>query len=292
MKNPYQALGLTAAATQDEIKKAYRKLAKKYHPDLNPGNKSAEARFKEINNANELIGSAEARDKFDRGEVDTEEASARAQQQAREYYYQTQDRGAGRYGQSFSAGADDIFESLFGSRQKTRSADELYKMDLDFKDALLGAEKEITLPSGKRLLVKIPPGIESGKKLRFAKQGNNGADIYVQLNVAESPLFTRMGNNIELELAISASEALVGAEVKVPTLTGAVMLNIPPLVSTGQKLRVAGKGVKGKGDQFVKIKIVNPSASSGAMDEEFKAAVKAWSKRHPFNPRSENERSL
>lgn len=295
MKNPYEVLGLNASATQDEIKSAYRKLAKKFHPDLNPGNKSAEARFKEINAANDLIGSTEAKAKYDRGETE----SAQAQEQARNYYYHTQGGAgnAGRYSQNFEGLDDDIFESIFGSKKNTRASkvpEELYQLSIDFKDAILGAEKEITFPSGKRLRVKISPGIESGQKLRFAKQGSNGGDVYVQINIIPSTIYTRVGNDIESEIVISSIESLVGAEIKVATLEGAVMVKVPPMISSGQKLRISGKGVPGKGDQLVKIKIVNPSINNAPKDDEFKAAVEAlneWNKRHPFNPRAEQEKS-
>lgn len=287
MKNPYEALGVDKSSTQEEIKKAYRKLAKKFHPDLNPGNKNAEARFKEINNANDLIGSKEDREKFDRGETDP----SRSQEgQSRQYYSNTQN-GGGRYSQSFDGMDEDLFSSLFGRRGPSRPQDELYRMSIDFNESIRGGQKEITLPSGKRLSVKIPPGIESGKKLRFSKEGQGGSDVYVQIEVTPNPNFTRIGNDIESELSISVTEALMGAQINVPTIDGTVSLNVPPLISTGQKLRITGKGVREKGDHLVKIKIVNPPIKSGAMDDEFKSAVLAWSKRHPFNPRNESERS-
>lgn len=296
MKNPYQVLGISAQASQEEIKNAYRKLAKKFHPDLNPGNKAAETTFKDISNAYELIGTPEARTKFDRGE--TEEQLRHAQEQAQEqaqhqgFYHQ----GGGRYSQAFEGMDEDIFAQLFGGRGGAGRAgknnnvrsDEIYQLNIDFKDAVLGAEKEITFPSGKKLSVKIPAGMESGQKLRFAGQGMKGNDAYVQITVLSDKKFTRQGQNIETELQISAIESLIGAEVKVPTLDGAVMLKIPPSVSSGQKLRVAGKGIKAKGiagDLLVKIKIVNPSKVSVPMDENLKTQLAQWQKFNPFDPR-------
>jgi DnaJ-class molecular chaperone len=298
--DPYAALGLKPQATAAEIKSAYRKLAKQFHPDLNPGNKSAETRFKEINAANELIGTPEARAKYDRGE--TEEAQRQQYQRSagagaggQQYYYQTQGGpGGGRYSQSFHGMDEDLFSSIFGEKfggagggfgGATGPQDENYQMSIDFKDSILGGEKDITLPGGKRLRVKIPAGIETGKKLRFAGQGQNQADVYVEIEVKPSDVFTRNGNNVEIEIPISVAESLLGAEVRVPTLDGAVMLKVPPQISSGQKLRVTGKGVAGKGDQLVKVKIVNAPASNPVMDEEFKKAVEAWKERHPFSPR-------
>jgi DnaJ-class molecular chaperone len=300
-KTPYEILGVPVTASQDDIKDAYRKLAKKFHPDLNPGNKDAEKNFKELTAANELIGTLEARAQFDRGES-SQDSHAHAGSQGRQgpYYHQTQQEG-GRYSRSFEGMDDDFLHSIFGQmggRARRQSVDMpgedvLYQMDIDFKDSVLGAEREITLPTGKRLRVKIPQGIESGMKLRFTGQGGPGrgkgasGDAYVQLNVRSSRLFKREKNDLEIELPISLSEAVLGAEVKVPTIDGHVMLKIPGQVSSGQRLRVAGKGVpsgEGKrGDQFVVLKIHTPQQ----YDDEFKKAVDSWSKRQPFDPRAD-----
>jgi DnaJ-class molecular chaperone len=306
-QSPYETLGVKADASLNDIKGAYRKLAKKFHPDLNPGNKEAEAKFKDINKAYEKIGTAEEKAKFDRGE--TEDAYGNAQSE-RPYYQRTQNAGpgfqGGRYSQGFGGGGvdEDLFESLLGGRggRRTRGPqpgeDQLYQMEVSFKDSILGGEREISLPNGKRLRVKIPAGIESGKKLRFSAQGGPGepgapaGDLYIEIRVKESSAFKRNGNNVEIEIPISISEALLGGEIKVPTLDGAVLLKIPPHVSSGQKMRVGGKGVAApkagekSGDQMVILKIVSSGATSeNAMDEEFKAAVEAWSKRHPTQPR-------
>ncbi len=298
--NPYDILGVKPQASQDEIKNAYRNLAKKLHPDLNPGNKTAETKFKEINAAYELIGTPEMKAKYDRGEInDQQDSPKHGRPEDQPFYYETQSGPAGargRYSQAFHGMDDDLFSSIFGNRGESRqqNTDELYKMSVSFNDSILGSEKEITLPNGKRLRVKIPAGIETGKKLRFAGQANqtdstNSAapgNIYVEIEVAPSPLFTRQGNDIEIEIPISVPEALLGGEIKVPTVDGSILLNIPPLVSSGQKLRVGGKGVKGKGDQLVKLKIVNPNQKTDVLDEEFKNAVELWKKRHPFDPRA------
>jgi DnaJ-class molecular chaperone len=314
MKDPYQSLGLSRQATQDEIKNAYRSLAKKYHPDLNPGNKEAEKKFKDVAGAYELIGTPEMRAKFDQGETSEQMQQQQQYEQARSRqsrsggpsYYNTQQNG-GRYSQFFGEGAgmDDIFESLFrqgrggpSSRQrgKISGEDQLYHMEVDFKDSILGADREITLPHGKKLQIKIPPGINSGKRLRFRGQGGPGAggappgDAYIEITVKPLTGFTRVGNNVESELPISFIEGILGAEVQVPTLEGSVLLKIPPGVSTGSRLRIRGKGVASAnkadaspGDQIVILKVVLPKQ----VDPELQATLRAWGGKYSYNPRGE-----
>ena len=298
--SPYETLGVSATAKQDEIKSAYRNLAKKYHPDLNPGNKEAEKKFKQINTAYEQVGTPEARAKYDRGESESESQEGFKRGRQGPFYHQTQESG-GRYSAPFGGMDQDFFESIFGRMGGAgggRSGDMpgedvVYQMDVSFEDAARGAEREITLPNGKRLRVRIPAGVESGTRLRFAGQGESGAgkgqsgDAYVQLQVKSSPLFRRVGKDIELELPISVSEAILGTEVKVPSLEGSLLLKVPPGVSSGQRLRVSGMGVPDlkdgkKGDQYVILKIVLPQA----FDPEFKREVEAWSRRQPFDPRA------
>ena len=304
-KKPYEILGVASSASQDEIKNAYRNLAKKLHPDLNPGNKDAEKKFKEINAAYELIGTPESRAKFDRGELDEAQGpsgAGRGRPGQGPFYHETQ-RDGGRYSQSFGGMDDDLLRSIFGRMGghggegsefsgDFPGQDTLYRMDVDFKDAILGAEREITLPSGKRLRVKIPRGVDSGAKLRFAGLGAPGSgkappgDAYVELNVKPSALFRRDGRDLEVELPISFAEAVLGAEVKVPTIDGSVLLKIKPGVSSGTRLRVAGKGVPmgdKRGDQFVVLKILVPTS----VDADLKQAMESWNKRQTFDPRAE-----
>lgn len=298
MTDPYSVLGVAKTATQEQIKSAYRNLAKKFHPDLNPGKKEAENKFKEINAAYELIGDEEARGKFDRGET---EAQQRAQQEAEaQSYYQSQQRaGGGRYSRSFGDdfgdggfSEEDIFANLFRSRahQPMPGQDELYQMEVDFSEAALGSERMITLPNGKKLQVKIPAGISSGSKLRLKNEGGPGqkgapnGDVYVEIKVKPLAGFVRHGNDIETELPISFIEAMTGAEIKVNTISGAVMLSIPPGVNTGSKLRIRGKGIaipNQPGDQIVILKVVMPKK----IDPELQAAVKSWDGKFNYNPR-------
>lgn len=319
MKDAYETLGVSRTASQDEIKNAYRSLAKKYHPDLNPGNKEREARFKEISAAYEKIGDADSRAKYDRGE--TEEFMHAGGPGAggagaygfrggeRPFYYHTQDGGeGGRYSFNFGQGMgdSDFFEELLrqagagagpGGRGRGARAtdfpgeDELYQMELSFRDAVLGTERDLTLPNGKKLHVVIPPGVDNGSRLRFRGQGGAGVgkgpagDAYVEILVKPQPGFTRKGQDLETEVPISFVEAIEGGEIEVPTIDGKVSLKIPAGVSTGSRLRVRGKGVpapKGeRGDQYVVLKIVMPKK----IDPELQAAVRAWQGRYSYNPR-------
>lgn len=302
MKDPYRVLGIATTASSDEIKKAYRSLAKKFHPDLNPGNKEAEAKFKELSHAYELIGTVEARVKFDRGETEEQQQE---RDRERSTYYQSQHNGE-RYSQSFGQDFEeaDFFNNIFrnanphsGGRQSRRTRsdfsgeDHFYRLEVDFKDAALGAEREIILPSGKKLLIRIPPGIKSGTKLRFKKQGGLGTgsgdpgDAYVEIYVKDLPGFSRVGNNIETELALSFQEAILGVEVKVQTIDGQVMLKVPAGTSTGSRLRIKGKGIKTvpeRGDQIVIIKIVLPKT----IDPAFQDAIRSLGTQFSYNPRT------
>jgi DnaJ-class molecular chaperone len=303
MFDPYSALGVNKTASLDEIKKAYRKLAKKYHPDLNPGNKEAEKKFKDLAHAFDLIGTEDAKKKFDAGGTEEqqrhqyEEYMKRGAQQGNPFYYETQGQGT-RYSTNFEEGidAEDLFSQLFGNRgargtRATRSGeDQLFKMDVEFKEAALGAEKVITLPNGKSLQVKIPAGIEEGKKLRFPGLGGEGAgggprgDAFVEIHIKANPHFTREGMDIHSDLPISFFEAANGAEVPVATIDGSVMMKIPSMVSSGAKLRIKNKGVgpEGhRGNHIVTLKIVLPKE----MPEDFKKAMSELASKYPYDPR-------
>ena len=290
-QSPYQILGVNESATQDEIKAAYRKLAKKFHPDLNPGNKEAESKFKEINGAYETVGTPEERAKFDRGETPEQqrEAQNRGGGPHPHYYYETQKPGS-RYSSNFEGFDPSAFEELFrqyqgqghGPRRDPAHEDHLYSMEVDFNTSILGGEREITLPTGKKLKVKIPAGIKPGMKLRLANA--EAGDTYIEINVQPSDTFKRVGNDLELEVPISLSEAVLGGEIKIPTVDGAVLLKIPQGLTTGSRVRVKGKGVpfkEGRGDQFVVVKVVLPSK----IDPELESFMKQWSKTHEYNPR-------
>lgn len=299
MTDPYQLLEVSKTASQGEIKKSYRRLAKKYHPDFNPGNKEAEKKFKNIQHAFDLVGTPEARSKWDRGETDEQKQRQydeymKSQKTGRggdrPYFYSTQDEG-GRYSHSFGGdfGDEDIFESLFGGRGKHKKSgrgmqypgeDVVYQMEVEFREAALGGEKVITLPNGKKIQVKIPAGIEGGKKLKFKGLGEQSiaggppGDAYIEIHVKPLPGFHRKGHDIETEVNVSFLEALLGAEIQVPTLDGNVMLTIPSGVSTGTKMRIKGKGAgagEARGNQIVMLKVVMPKdIPPGLKDEALK----------------------
>ncbi|MBF0099407.1 MAG: J domain-containing protein [Desulfobacterales bacterium] len=298
MKNPYEILGVTKNTTDDEIKNAYRILAKKYHPDLNPTKKGAEQKFKEISVAYKLIKNKEAREKFEKGSYDEKftEASFRSepfnsefQESRRRYTYHFDEN---------SDADDDLFKSFFsgtrgnGGGIDIRGQDHLYSMEIDLRDAIRGTEREIMLTEGKKLKVKIPAGINNKEKLRFKHQGGLGigkgkpGDAFVEIVITPSSTFKINGSNLEIEVPLSLDEAINGSKIKVPTIDGIVMLTVPPGVNTGTKIRIKEKGMpigKGNdyGDQIVIVRVVLPKN----MDAEFREFIKNWSKNHPYNPR-------
>lgn len=296
MKDPYEILGVKKNATDEEIKKAYRALAKKFHPDLNPNNKDMEPKFKEISSAYKQIENKEAREKFEKGIHD--EQFTESSKKARTYSNDYQEDG-GRYAYHFDGDADDLFKTFFSGRGAGNTdlpgKDHLFSLEIDLKDAIHGIEKEVTLGAGKRLKIKIPAGIENKEKLRIKNQGGQGigkgqpGDAYIEIIIRPSSIFKINESNLEVEIPISLDEAVNGATIKIPTIDGTIMMTIPPNVNTGTKLRIKEKGmpIKGKkrGDQIVIIKITLPEH----MDSEFKEFIKTWTKKNPYNPRARSE---
>ena len=298
MKDPYETLGVSKTASADEIRKAYRKLAKKLHPDLNPGDKQAEERFKEVSVANDLLSDPEKRRRYDAGEIDATGAE-KAPPNAR--YYRDYAAGAGHpyegqgaYG-DFAQGDDLFAELLRRSAEQARrrpGADMHYELPIDFLDAVNGATKTITLPQGGTLDVTIPAGVEDGQILRLRGKGAPSpgegppGDALVQVVVKPHRYLTREGDDILLDLPITVKEAALGAEVKAPTTTGSVMLKIPKRSSTGDVLRLRGKGVKtrgGAGDELIKLKLMLPKEA----DPELDAFLANWSPAASYDPRKE-----
>lgn len=284
MATPYEILGVSPTAPLSDIKKAYRKLAKKYHPDINPGNKEAEKKFKEASHAFDQIGTEEARAKYDRGETEEQQ-----REQYQRYYSDTQGPFS-RYTQSFGEDVDmdDILSQMFGGgrsgRRQRRKQEELYQMEIGLHEAVAGGEKVITLPSGKTLQVKIPAGIEEGKKLKFKGLGMDGGDVYVQIIIRPDPQFRREGNDLYSEVEISLFEATLGGEISVPTIEGNVLMRVPPGVSTGSKLRVKGKGLghgADRGNLIVTLKVVTPKH----VDPGLKEGLEELARKYSYNPR-------
>ncbi|MDE2445972.1 MAG: DnaJ domain-containing protein [Alphaproteobacteria bacterium] len=297
MKSPYEILGVAKTASADDVRKAYRGLAKKLHPDLNPGDKSAEAKFKDVSIAYDLLSDNAKRAKFDAGEIDAagnETAAARERQYYRDHPQARQQQNAYASSAGFEDFAgDDLFSELFRKQaekqRNAKGADAQYRLTVSFLDAVNGGLQRISLPGGGALDVNIPAGIQEGQTLRLkgkgnASQGTGGhGDALVQIAVAPHAFFTRVGDDIFVELPVTIKEAALGGPVKVPTSTGSVMLNIPKASNTGALLRLKGKGVAGKGDQFVKLKIVLPQMPDAALND----FLSDWSPDASYDPRKE-----
>lgn len=307
MANLYETLGVTPNASQDDIRKAYRKAAKETHPDLNPGKPEAEKRFKEINAAYDIIGDADKRKRYDAGEIDKTGAErpperhfyrdyAEADQNPRYSRRRTATDGQGPAGADFDY---DIFADLFSGRGEGGNfrmppQDVRYALPIDFLDAVKGAHKVVSMPDGKSLDITIPAGINDGQVLRLKGQGLAGSDgkpgdAYVEITVRPHPGFTREGYDILTTLPISLGEALNGASVHIDTVDGPVAVKVPKGAKEGTKLRLRDKGVPhskagGRGDQLVVLHIDAPEGA----DEALARFMAEWEKTHPQNPRGKD----
>lgn len=297
--DPYTTLGVARDATAEQIRSAYRKLAKQHHPDLNPGNKVAEERFKAVSSANDLLSDVDKRARYDRGEID-----AAGDPKAERPGYRTYADGAagGRYAGSDvgSGGAGDmgdIFADLFARQGRdftdrpTRGRDRSYTLTVDFVDSVAGTQQTLTLPDGRTLDVKIPPGVETGQVLRLRGQGSEGfangpaGDALIEIHVAPHPVFRREGNDILLELPVTLREAVLGGKVTVPTTTGSVAMTVPKRSNTGTLLRLRGRGVPARGgtkagDQLVTLKVMLDDA-----DPALETFLASWQPTEEFDPR-------
>ncbi|MTJ79825.1 MAG: J domain-containing protein [Telmatospirillum sp.] len=300
MDDPYKVLGVARDATQDQIKSAYRKLARSLHPDLNPNNKQAEERFKKVSAAYDLLGDTAKRARFDAGEIDAS-GTERMRQSHRAY---TDDPSGFRFGNS----AEDIFSELLRRRNKGRSAgwnpfeqaqerpaakgaDSEYSLKVTFAEAVMGTTKRITLPTGKHLDVKVPPGTRDGAKLRLKGQGNAGraggpsGDALIEMRVDSHPFFTLDGHDILATVPVTLPEAVLGGKVTVPTVDGKVTVTVPPGSNSGTVLRLKGKGApngKTRGDQLVTLKVMLPDRP----DSELEHFLKTWSAKYPYDVRA------
>jgi DnaJ-class molecular chaperone len=294
--DPYQVLGVSKNASQEDIQQAYRKLAKKHHPDLNPGNKKAEERFKDIGTAYDILGDPEKRARFDRGEIDASGAERPQRRYYREYADAGSEGGAAGYAsnQGFAdfGDAEDVFAEFFrrggGGRgtARMRGGDISYRLEVDFLDAVNGAVRQLKLPDGSEIKVTIPPGTRDGQILRLKGKGQPGlnggspGDALIEVSVAAHRIFTRKGDDIYADLPISLGEAVLGGKVQAPTPTGWVTLTIPKWSNSGQVLRLKGKGVARtdgtRGDEFVTLRIMLPERP----DPELEKFVASWSGRN------------
>jgi DnaJ-class molecular chaperone len=316
MRDPYEVLGVPRGASAAAIKSAYRKLAKKHHPDANKNDPKAASRFSELNSANEIIGDEDKRKAFDRGEIDAEGkprfqgfpgGDPRARGAPGGFESHTFRGGGGGPG---GGGFDDILNSMFGAaaaRGARTGAGNTFEfdtggiaLDLDLNVALAvsleesvnGAEKRVRLPNGKELNVKIPAGVAAGQQIRLKGQGETApghrpGDLLITVNIAPHALFKVDGSDLRVDLPITLYEAVLGGKVRVPTLGSAVELSVPKNTSSGRTFRLRGKGLPKatgtSGDLFVTARIMLPDGN----DSELEALMQKWRDMHPYNPRSD-----
>ncbi|WP_300299678.1 DnaJ C-terminal domain-containing protein [Ferrovibrio sp.] len=316
MRDPYEVLGVARGISQDDLRKAYRKLAKELHPDRNPDNAKAAERFKEVSAAYDILGDAEKRGKYDRGEID-----AAGQPRARGFGGGFRGGpGAGARGGArgpfgggdhgfggFENGGEDIFDEIFGQMRRTRGgagartnrpmrgADRHFNLKIGFLDAARGCKRRLTMPDGKQLDVAIPAGLADGQQIRLRHQGDAGrnggeaGDALIEVTVEPHPFFIRQGEDIQLELPVTLDEAVLGAKIAVPTIDGMVAVAVPKGASSDTTLRLKGRGfpLKGgasdqRGDQYVKLKIVLPEKPNSALEK----LIEGWVKSHKYDVRA------
>lgn len=280
-EDPYEILGVKHDVSEDDLRKAYRKLAKKLHPDLNPGNRTAEDQFKKVATAYDLLSDPAKRSRFDLGEID-----AAGQERPRQPYYRDYAEGdeSHRYANDagFSdLGGEDLFSQMFGRRRQPdpnrNGTDVRYSLELDFLEAFNGGRRTLTLPDSPPLDMKIPPGTRSGKTLRLRGKGRPGmgsgapGDALIEVEVRPDPTFRTQGDDIYVDLPISLRDAVLGGKVTAPTPSGPVTMTVPKWSSTGAILRLKGKGLskaRGEtGDQYISLKLVLPDKPDAELED-------------------------
>jgi len=309
MPNPYEILGVSKSASDAEIKKAFRSLAKKFHPDQHGGDKEKAKRFQEVSGAYDIVGDKEKRAKYDAGEID-ENGNPRG--------FDPRQGGGFRGGNPFGGGGDprggfrfnwdnqgdtaegfsteDIFSDLFGGgrrgrAQPRRGQDFTLSVTVSFEEAARGGTRRVEMPNGEQLDVRIPAGIKEGQQIRLKGRGGAGikggpaGDVLITVTIASHPYLVRDGKDIRMDLPVTLKEAVLGGKVTVPTLTGPVALNIPPNSNTGSVLRLKGKGIEGKsgdaaGDFYVKLVVMLPEKS----DDALRTFAEGWDA--SYDPRS------
>ena len=303
MKDPYETLDVTRSATDKEIKDAFKKLARKFHPDLRPGDKEAEAKFKDISAANDLLKDEEKRRKFDAGEIDASGA-----ERPQERYYRDFADGPAYTSHAAQDGFDsneDLEEFLakaFAGRgqQRTfraRGQDLSYVLPVAFLDAANGATHTITLPEGKTLQVTVPEGAEDRQMLRLKEQGMPGygggppGDAYVELHIQPHPFFRSKDENIHVEIPVTMREAMLGGRIQVPTIGQPVTVTVPKGSNTGTTLRLRERGIRNRktgqrGHQLVTLKVVLPTAE----EPELMEFLETWQPNNEQDPRKEMEK--
>jgi DnaJ-class molecular chaperone len=295
--DPYSTLGVSRSASEDDIRRAFRRLAKELHPDINPGDPVRAERFKKVSVAYDLLSDPEKRAKYDRGEID-------AAGEPRHPFYRHQ--GGRAYGAAGGAPFDtfgDVFADLFGGRGagrdrpgggfSMRGQDMRYTLEVDFLEAVGGARKRVTLPEGGVLDLTVPEGVTDGQVLRLRGKGAPGigggdpGDALVEIKVRPHPTFRRVGDDILTEVPITIDEAVLGGKIEVGTITGKVALTIPKGTSSGRVFRLKGKGARNlstgaTGDQLVTVRIVLPDQ----IDDSLAYFLSEWRQKNSYNPRS------
>ncbi|WP_398481555.1 DnaJ C-terminal domain-containing protein [Tardiphaga sp.] len=327
MRDPYEVLGVQRGASAAAIKSAFRKLAKKHHPDANKDDPKAAERFSEVNSANEILGDEEKRKAFDRGEIDAE---GKQRFQGFPGGGRGGARGAGGFEHAFrggqqgfggagagGAGFEDILNSMFGGAgpRGARGGAQSFEFDgggfgggsaygggipdldinvamtVTLEESVKGTEKRVRLSTGKELNVKVPAGVTNGQQIRLRGQGETApghrpGDLMITVTIAPHAVFKIDGSDLRVDLPITLYEAVLGAKVRAPTLTGAVELSIPKNTSSGRVFRLKGKGLPkadGAGDLYFTTRIMLPDGN----DAELEALMEKWRDGHPYNPRSE-----
>jgi DnaJ-class molecular chaperone len=313
MRDPYTVLGVSKSADTAEIKKAYRRLAKKFHPDQSKDPK-AKDRFAEVSTACEILGDEKKRAQFDRGEID-------AEGKARFQGFEGFGAGGGPSGFTRRTGpggfehfefrtapggggfdTSDIFSELFGaagqrraagtqSRPAPRGEDVAAQLTANLREAVHGGKSRVTLPTGRTLEVSVPAGVEDGQQIRLKGQGHPSpfggepGDALVTVRIAKHPYFRIDGRDLRLDLPLTLYEAVLGAKVNVPTLDGQVELNVPAGSNGGRTLRLRGKGLPGakSGDLLVTVRVVLPDET----DPDLLELARKWQKQKPYNPRQD-----
>jgi DnaJ-class molecular chaperone len=296
MTDPYSILGVAKSASADEIRKAYRKLAKSLHPDTRPDDKASEERFKQVTAAFKLLSDPEKRAKFDRGEIDAE---GRARPQF--HFRSRPGPGAGpgdRAAHGRFEDLGDIFSDLFaeaGRNQRRRpapmrGADIRQRAEVSFAEMAKGAKRRVSLPDGRTVEAAIPAGVEDGQVLRLKGQGMPGqrggpdGSLLLEVGVKPHAFFRREGRDIRLDLPITLKEALFGGKVRAPTVDGMVEVNVPAGANSGAQLRLRGKGVADRdgkrGDQIIRLMIDVPLD-----DPALEKLVEDWTPPASYDPR-------
>jgi DnaJ-class molecular chaperone len=301
----YQELGVARGASADEVRKAFRKLAKQHHPDTNPGDKAAEERFKRVSAAFDILGDEAKRKKYDAGEIDADgRETFRGFGGGGQRNPWTEDpranwgRGGGAQAEFEGIDLDDILGGVFGRRGaggggfgggSIRGADVRARLEIDLEDSIHGAKKRIAFSDGRTIDVAIPRGADEGQTLRLKGQGSPGrggaGDALIELTLRPHPVYRREGDTLVMDLPVSIPDAVLGGKVEAPTPDGPVTLTVPKGANSGQKLRLKGRGLsdaKGKrGDLYARIVLMLPEGGDPQL-EEF---AERWRKDRPYSPR-------